>query len=113
MTTHLNSPKPHSTKQNPSTGESHGSVGSAVTPPWAGEERRGGQSKGERETHQQSASGEGEISSVFLMLSLKATPLEDCLNTTLPRKCGQECGLSLRTNHPLIPKYKCDPDGTK
>lgn len=69
--------------------------------------------KGVRENHRQTHPGEGEISSVFLILRLKTAPLEDCLNTTLPRKRGQECRLSLRTNLLLIPKYKCDPDGTK
>lgn len=80
-----------------------------------GEEQMGGDRacEGAREHHWQTAPGEGEISRVFLILSLKTTPLVDCLNTTLPRKRGQECGLSLRTNHPLIPKYKCDRDGTK
>lgn len=33
MTTHSNSPKLHSPKQNPSTGEPHGSVGSSATAP--------------------------------------------------------------------------------
>lgn len=69
--------------------------------------------KGARENRKQTPPGEGEISSVFLILSLKTAPLEGCLNTTVPRKRGRECRLSLRTNLLLIPKYKCDPDGTK
>lgn len=79
-----------------------------------GEEQMGGQSPQRREREPQAdSSWEGEISSVFLILRLKTAPLEDCLNATLPRKRGQECRLSLRTNLLLIPKYKCDPDGTK
>lgn len=57
--------------------------------------------------------GKGEASSVFLTPSLKTVLLGDCLNTTLCRKRGRACRLSLRTNLLLVPKYKCDPDGTK
>lgn len=114
VTTHSNPPKQHPPKQNPSPGESHGSVGSAATAPGPGEEQSGGTEPTKvRERTTQGTSWGRRNMKCILILGPKATPLEDCLNTTLPRKRGQECGLSLRTNHPLIPKYKCDPDGTK
>lgn len=94
VTTHSNSPKLHSPKQNPNTGESHGSVGPAATAPqsWWRTELGNRSHKGARENHPQTAPGEGEISSVFLILSLKTTPLEPAWTLFSPGSVGRSVG---------------------